>query len=334
MRRLALAMLAAILLACGPMKADDNAAKIHGVWKVTSYRVQIVAESGPPRNIFGADPKGYVVFTPEARMMLFVTAANRKPATNDGETVALFKTMAAFSGRYVVDADKIVIMPDVSWNETYASDEQIYYYRIDGDNLSIRSNELKYADIPGKRVVATMDLVRERRAPVAAVNVRADAQAIDLADSIDRLKSEGDSVSAWTVPGADGKTRRIEVHASEANPSWMAFALANNSDEEIERLLVAPHYRLVGSGLLWPDLGGSTSPRAGVSGRSARTAAAPTFFASCSIPARSQLSSPSCVPIGCRSSSYGSPRPIRTRSTASRTTTESSSASSACSRCA
>jgi len=257
MRRLALAMLAAVLLPCGPMKADDNAAKIHGVWKLTSYKVQIVGESGPPRNVFGADPKGYVVFTPEARMMLLVTAANRKPATNDGETAALFKTMAAFSGRYAVDAEKIVTMPDVSWNEIYAADEQIHYYKIDGDNLSIRSTELKYADMPGKRVVARMELVRERRAPVAAVNVRADAQAIDLADSVDRPESEGDRATAWTVPGADGKTRRLEVRAREANASWMAFALANNSDEQIDRLLVAPHYRLVGSGLLWPDLGRS-----------------------------------------------------------------------------
>jgi diguanylate cyclase (GGDEF)-like protein/PAS domain S-box-containing protein len=33
------------------------------------------------------------------------------------------------------------------------------------------------------------------------------------------------------------------------------FALANNGDEQIDRLIVAPHYRMVGSGLLWPDLG-------------------------------------------------------------------------------
>ncbi len=35
----------------------------------------------------------------------------------------------------------------------------------------------------------------------------------------------------------------------------MVFALANPSDEQIDRLLVVPHYRLVGSGLIWPDLG-------------------------------------------------------------------------------
>ena len=35
------------------------------------------------------------------------------------------------------------------------------------------------------------------------------------------------------------------------------FALANNGDEQIDRLLVAPHFRLAGSGLFWPDLGAS-----------------------------------------------------------------------------
>jgi diguanylate cyclase (GGDEF)-like protein/PAS domain S-box-containing protein len=33
------------------------------------------------------------------------------------------------------------------------------------------------------------------------------------------------------------------------------FALTNNSDEQIDRLIVVPHYRMVGSGIIWPDLG-------------------------------------------------------------------------------
>jgi diguanylate cyclase (GGDEF)-like protein/PAS domain S-box-containing protein len=35
------------------------------------------------------------------------------------------------------------------------------------------------------------------------------------------------------------------------------FALANSGDEQIERLIVVPHYRMVGSGVFWPDLGRS-----------------------------------------------------------------------------
>ena len=33
------------------------------------------------------------------------------------------------------------------------------------------------------------------------------------------------------------------------------FALANSGDEQIDRLIVVPHYRMVGSGLFLPDLG-------------------------------------------------------------------------------
>ena len=49
--------------------------------------------------------------------------------------------------------------------------------------------------------------------------------------------------------------RRIEVRAREKNTNWAVFALTNNSDEQLDRLIVVPHYRMVGSGLIWPDLG-------------------------------------------------------------------------------
>ena len=90
---------------------------------------------------------------------------------------------------------------------------------------------------------------------VEAVNVRLDAPAIDLTDVIDRQRTETDRIQVSIAPGPDGIVRRIEVRSREASTNWAVVALANNSDEQIERLLVAPHYRLVESGLLWPDLG-------------------------------------------------------------------------------
>jgi diguanylate cyclase (GGDEF)-like protein/PAS domain S-box-containing protein len=90
---------------------------------------------------------------------------------------------------------------------------------------------------------------------VEAVNVRLDASAIDLTDVTERQKTDGDRIQVSTAPGADGIVRRIEVRAREAGTNWAVFALANSSDEQIDRLIVAPHYRMVGSGLLWPDLG-------------------------------------------------------------------------------
>ena len=90
---------------------------------------------------------------------------------------------------------------------------------------------------------------------VDAVNVRLDASAIDLTAATELQKTETDRIQVSTAPGPDGIVRRIEVRAREGNNNWAVLALTNNSDEQIDRLIVVPHYRMVGSGLFWPDLG-------------------------------------------------------------------------------
>ncbi|HEY3678656.1 MAG TPA: 7TM-DISM domain-containing protein, partial [Bradyrhizobium sp.] len=88
-----------------------------------------------------------------------------------------------------------------------------------------------------------------------AVSVRGDAPAIDLTAVLDHQHSDSDRIQVSTAPGTDGIVRRIEVRAREGGQNWVVFALANNTDDQLDRLIVAPHYRIVSSGLLWPDLG-------------------------------------------------------------------------------
>ncbi|MET0443575.1 MAG: 7TM diverse intracellular signaling domain-containing protein, partial [Pseudorhodoplanes sp.] len=90
---------------------------------------------------------------------------------------------------------------------------------------------------------------------VDAINVRADAPAIDLTAAAERPRTDGDRVQVSVAPGPDGIQRRIEVRAREAGNHWAVFALANTGDEQIDRLIVVPHYRMVGSRIFWPDLG-------------------------------------------------------------------------------
>jgi len=88
-----------------------------------------------------------------------------------------------------------------------------------------------------------------------AVSVRSDVPAIDLTGVLEHLRSETDRIQVSTAPGADGIVQRIEVRAREGGQNWVVFALANNTDDQLDRLIVAPHYRIVSSGLFWPDLG-------------------------------------------------------------------------------
>ncbi|BAF86487.1 diguanylate cyclase [Azorhizobium caulinodans ORS 571] len=92
---------------------------------------------------------------------------------------------------------------------------------------------------------------------VDAVAVRLDAKVTDLLPAVERLHTDNERVQISTAPGTDGIVRRIEVRSSDGQPNanWVAFALSNNTDEQVDRLIVAPFYRMVGSGLFWPDLG-------------------------------------------------------------------------------
>jgi diguanylate cyclase (GGDEF)-like protein/PAS domain S-box-containing protein len=103
--------------------------------------------------------------------------------------------------------------------------------------------------------VATSLLASQIACAVEAINVRLDAAAIDLTAATEVQKTDGDRIQVSTAPGPDGIVRRIEVRAREGNNNWAVFALTNNSDEQIDRLIVVPHYRMVASGLFWPDLG-------------------------------------------------------------------------------
>lgn len=94
---------------------------------------------------------------------------------------------------------------------------------------------------------------------IGSVRVPLDSIAIDLTPAIERYSEKGDTLQVSTAPGADGIVRRIEVSSKESGkqPSWFVLALTNDSTEQMERLIVAPHFRLVGSGIVSPDLGAS-----------------------------------------------------------------------------
>jgi diguanylate cyclase (GGDEF)-like protein/PAS domain S-box-containing protein len=89
------------------------------------------------------------------------------------------------------------------------------------------------------------------------VSVRSNSAAVDLLPFVERSRSDGDLIQISTAPGADGIVRRIAIKAKEAGtrPDWIVFALKNDTNDQVTRWLVAPHFRLVDSGVLSPDLG-------------------------------------------------------------------------------
>ncbi|QLF69676.1 EAL domain-containing protein [Peteryoungia desertarenae] len=92
---------------------------------------------------------------------------------------------------------------------------------------------------------------------VEPVKIARDDNALDLTTTTEIYVNQGEAFQVSTAAGDDGIRRRIEVRSDSPGHQgdWAVFALANVSEEQLERLIVAPHFRLVGSRLFWPDLG-------------------------------------------------------------------------------
>lgn len=102
----------------------------------------------------------------------------------------------------------------------------------------------------------TLLSAHESAQAVEPVEVPLGTDALDLTQVANFIADSPGRIQTATAANAAGVVQRIEVTAiDETNENWLVFALSNPTDEQIERLIVAPHFRLAGSGLLRPDLG-------------------------------------------------------------------------------
>jgi hypothetical protein len=93
-----LVILAAFFLAAQSVAADDRA-KLLGVWRLVALDLEF-QDTGERRPTFGKKPNGYLIFTPEGRMMAYLEAENRTAPKTPEEQAAAYRTMLAYTGKY------------------------------------------------------------------------------------------------------------------------------------------------------------------------------------------------------------------------------------------
>ena len=132
-----LVVLVLFLFAVPPSIADDHA-KIIGIWKIVSYEWENQATS-IRQPMMGKNPTGYIIFTPEGRMMVIITGEGRKTPVTDQDRVGLFNSMSAYTGIYRVEGDKWITKVDVAWFPGRVGTEQVRFFRFDGERLLVIS---------------------------------------------------------------------------------------------------------------------------------------------------------------------------------------------------
>jgi hypothetical protein len=150
---------AVIAMLSRPVEAADNL--LFGTWRVTSFKLQIVGEPGE-RDILGSNPKGYIIITPEPRLMAFLAADGRRPPTNQAEAAAMLQSMIAYTGRITLEPDKFTTDVEVSWNQVDISTPQVRFYTVSENKLTIQGPEQDLRLFPGKRGTAILTFERQR----------------------------------------------------------------------------------------------------------------------------------------------------------------------------
>ena len=140
-------------------------AALLGTWSMTSWKREIVG-TGEQIDALGPDPVGYINYGSDGRFYALVVSRNRSaPASlppSETEKVKLFDSMLAYAGTYTVDDEKAVHHVDVSWNQAWTGTDQVRFYKLEGDKLTISSAPAKDPHT-GKEVIHLIEFQRMRK---------------------------------------------------------------------------------------------------------------------------------------------------------------------------
>lgn len=132
-----------------------------GNWKLVSLRMIVDGAEAPP-DVFGSNPKGYLILTREGRMALIITGESRKGGISDPERAELHKSMFAVSGKYRIEGSDLLITVDVSWNESWNGAELKRRVRLEGDRLFVETEPAPSSLFSGKTTVGKLMFEREK----------------------------------------------------------------------------------------------------------------------------------------------------------------------------
>jgi len=150
-----------LLLSSTIALAEEN--PILGTWKLKSF-VREMTATGEKYNQMGDHPDGYLGYSADGRMYAIITTDNRtKPLDvilTDEQRVKLHQTLQAYAGTYTVQSDKVIHHVDISWNEAWTGTDQVRFYKLDGNVLTITTVNKSPVDGREGRTVLVWEKVK------------------------------------------------------------------------------------------------------------------------------------------------------------------------------
>jgi hypothetical protein len=115
-----------------------------GSWRVVTLKTTTGDKVNYP---LGERPAGYVSVTPDRIWLLFVDSTRKAPdaaTLTDAEAILMMKSHVAWTGKYTTadqtpDGLKIAAHVDAASSEAISGNDRVYYMRVEGDRLTMKS---------------------------------------------------------------------------------------------------------------------------------------------------------------------------------------------------
>ena len=132
------------------MSGSMAGSTLYGNWKLISLQF-VATDTGEARDMYGADPLGYLFLTPDQRMMTVITSKSRVSADGELTEASLFRSMMAYSGPFRIEGgNQFITRVEVSWHPAWVGTDQARTFAVDGDILSITTAETTHPMFPGR----------------------------------------------------------------------------------------------------------------------------------------------------------------------------------------
>jgi hypothetical protein len=154
MRKIMFAIAASTLPSCVALGDEE----LPGTYKLISS-MRTIVETGEVKDSYGKQPRGYIMYGSDGRMLVLITHEGRpKPGRTgmtDKDRAGQYRTMNAYGGTYTFHGNWIEHHIDIAANETRVGSTEIREVKRDGNRLIYTTKPQPFS-ADGKMSVITL----------------------------------------------------------------------------------------------------------------------------------------------------------------------------------
>jgi len=120
-------------------ETSSQLSSLNGAWRLVSFELER-QDTGHRRPALEEGHKGRLVILGGNLIIVVITPNQREAPKSVEERAAAYDSMTAYTGRFIVEGDRLTTTVDISWNESWLRIPQVRTIAFKGERLELRTD--------------------------------------------------------------------------------------------------------------------------------------------------------------------------------------------------